>query len=93
MTDNVTEKDQKIIRRLTGRVVSDKMDKSIVVLIERKVKHPMYGKYVTRSTRIHAHDAENSCREGDLVAIVECRPISKTKAWTLNEILERAAQA
>lgn len=93
MTDNATEMGQKVIRRLTGRVVSDKMDKSIVVLIERKVKHPKYGKYVTRSTRIHAHDAANSCREGDLVAIVECRPISKTKAWALDEILESAARS
>ncbi len=92
MTDQ-TNVDKKIQRQLTGKVVSDKMEKSIVVLIERKVKHPKYGKYVTRSTRIHAHDAENSCREGDTVTIQECRPLSKTKAWKLVQIIEKAASA
>ena len=78
------------IRTLQGRVVSDKMDKSIVVLIERRVKHPMYGKFLTRSTKIHAHDETNQCKEGDLVAIRECRPLSKTKSWTLDSIIKTA---
>jgi len=78
------------IRTLQGRVVSDKMDKSIVVLIERRVKHPMYGKFLTRSTKIHAHDETNQCKEGDLVAIRECRPLSKTKSWTLESIIRTA---
>ena len=78
------------IRTLQGRVVSDKMDKSIVVLIERRVKHTMYGKFLTRSTKIHAHDETNQCKEGDLVAIRECRPLSKTKSWTLESIIKTA---
>ncbi len=78
------------IRTLQGRVVSDKMDKSIVVLIERRVKHPMYGKFLTRSTKIHAHDETNQCKEGDLVAIRECRPLSKTKSWTLESVIKTA---
>ncbi len=78
------------IRTLQGRVTSDKMDKSIVVLIERRVKHPMYGKFLTRSTKIHAHDETNQCKEGDLVAIRECRPLSKTKSWTLESIIKTA---
>lgn len=77
-------------RTVTGRVVSNKMDKSITVLVERKVKHPLYGKYVKRSTKLHAHDEENTCREGDTVSITECRPLSKTKTWRLVEVLERA---
>jgi len=78
------------IRTLQGRVISDKMDKSITVLIERRVKHPMYGKFLTRSTKIHAHDETNQCKEGDLVAIRECRPLSKTKSWTLESIIKTA---
>ena len=69
-------------RTLTGRVTSTKMAKTVTVLIERKVKHPLYGKYITRSTKYHAH-TEEQLREGDLVEIKECRPISKTKAWTV----------
>ena len=80
----------KRVRTLTGRVVSDKMDKSIVVLIERRVKHPMYGKYVSKSTKIKAHDEKNDCKEGDLVTISESRPISKSKNWTLVKVEERA---
>ena len=76
-------------RTLTGKVVSNKMDKSITVLIERKVKHPMYGKYITRSTKLHAHDEQNVCQEGDIVTISECRPLSKTKNWTLVEVVEK----
>lgn len=73
---------------LTGRVVSNKMDKSITVLIERLVRHPLYGKQLRRSTKIKAHDEENVCQQGDLVRIKETRPISKTKAWTLVEVVE-----
>ena len=73
---------------LTGRVVSDKMDKSITVLIERLVRHPLYGKQLRRSTKIKAHDENNVCQQGDLVRIKETRPISKTKAWTLVEVIE-----
>jgi 30S ribosomal protein S17 len=83
--------ENKLVRTLTGRVVSDKMNKSIVVLIERRVKHPMYGKYVSRSSKLKAHDENNECRTGDLVTIAESRPISKTKSWTLVKIEERAA--
>lgn len=77
-------------RTLTGRVISDKMDKTRTVLVERTVKHPKYGKYIKRSTKLHAHDEDNSCRSGDLVMIEECRPISKTKAWRLHKIVVRA---
>ena len=77
-------------RIVSGRVVSNKMDKSIVVLIERRVKHPVYGKYITRSSKVHAHDANNDCNEGDTVTIKEVRPISKTKTWSLVSIDERA---
>ncbi len=80
----------KVSRSLTGRVVSNKMDKSITVLIERKVQHPTYGKYVKRSTKLHAHDEKNICGEGDLVTIEQCRPISKTKAWKLLSVIEKA---
>ena len=81
---------QDIKRTQTGRVVSNKMDKSVSVLIERQIKHALYGKYIKRSTKVHAHDEENSCGEGDLVTISECRPLSKTKSWRVVEILERA---
>lgn len=77
-------------RTLSGRVVSNKMDKTITVLVERQVKHPIYGKYIKRSNKIHAHDADNVCQEGDLVTIEETRPISKTKAWKLNSIDRKA---
>ena len=82
--------EQKIERTVTGRVVSDKMNKSITVLVERRVKHELYGKYITRSTKLHAHDENNDCNEGDLVTIKECRPISKSKTWMLVSIEERA---
>ncbi len=77
-------------RRLTGRVLSDAMDKTITVLIERRVKHPLYGKYVRRSTKVHAHDGGNVSTKGDLVVVEQCRPISKTKAWRLVDVLEKA---
>jgi small subunit ribosomal protein S17 len=79
-------------RTLTGRVVSNKMDKSITVVVERKVKHPLYGKYVRRSTKVHAHDANNECRTGDVVLVEQCRPLSKSKRWQLVEIIERPAR-
>ncbi len=78
------------IRTVTGRVISDKMDKTATVLIERKVKHPVYGKYIRRSTKLHIHDENNACREGDLVTIQECRPLSKTKSWKLVEVVGRS---
>ena len=78
------------IRTLQGVVISNKMDKSIVVLIERRVKHPMYGKYMTRSTKLKAHDETNQCNAGDLVTIRECAPISKSKSWTLVDIITKA---
>ena len=86
--ENMSEQ-RKIQRTLTGRVVSDKMDKTITVLIERRVTHPLYGKIVTRSKKYHAHDEKNECHEGDLVTIEECRPISKTKAWRVAKLVEK----
>jgi small subunit ribosomal protein S17 len=77
-------------RRLTGRVLSNAMDKTITVLVERRVKHPLYGKFIRRSTRIHAHDEENSCANGDLVMVEQCRPLSKTKTWRLLEVVVKA---
>jgi small subunit ribosomal protein S17 len=76
-------------RTLVGRVVSDKMDKSISVLVETREQHPLYKKYMRRSKKFHAHDADNACQIGDLVRIEECRPISKTKTWRLVEVIER----
>jgi small subunit ribosomal protein S17 len=81
---------QNIKRTKTGRVVSNKMDKSVTVLLERQIKHALYGKYIKRSTKVLAHDEENSCTEGDKVMIAECRPLSKSKSWRVIEILERA---
>lgn len=80
----------KTIRTQQGRVVSDKMEKSIVVTIERLVKHPLYGKFMKRTTKLHVHDENNECGIGDLVEIKECRPLSKTKAWTLVRVIEKA---
>jgi small subunit ribosomal protein S17 len=80
----------KINSRLSGRVVSDSMDKTITVLVERRVKHPLYGKFIRRSTKIHAHDEENACSQGDLVTVEQCRPLSKTKTWRLLEVIEKA---
>jgi small subunit ribosomal protein S17 len=81
---------QEIKRTQTGRVVSNKMDKSVTVLIERQIKHALYGKFIKRSTKVLAHDEENNCGEGDKVMIAECRPLSKSKSWRVIEILERA---
>lgn len=79
-----------LARTLIGQVISDKMDKTVTVLVERRVKHPLYKKYIRRSTKLHAHDEGNECHVGDLVSITQCRPLSKTKFWRLHEILERA---
>ena len=84
---------EKRSRTVTGKVVSNKMDKSITVLIERRVKHPVYGKYVTKSSKVHAHDANNECGIGDVVTVKEVRPISKTKTWSLVSIDEKAVSA
>jgi small subunit ribosomal protein S17 len=77
-------------RKLVGRVISNKMDKTVTVLIERRVRHPVYGKYLLRSTKLHAHDASDSVGEGDLVEIVESRPLSRTKNWTVTRVVEAA---
>ncbi|RUO72827.1 30S ribosomal protein S17 [Idiomarina seosinensis] len=82
--------EEKRIRTLQGKVVSDKMDKTITVAVERRVKHPVYGKYISRTTKVHAHDEENQCKMGDLVIVRESRPLSKNKSWALMEIVERA---
>jgi small subunit ribosomal protein S17 len=80
----------KSAKTLTGTVVSSKMNKTISVAVERLIKHPTYGKYVRRTTKLLAHDENNECREGDTVAIAECRPLSRHKAWTLVRVVERA---
>ncbi len=85
MTDNQTK-----LRTITGKVVSNKMDKTITVLVERVVKHPVYGKYIKRSTKMMAHDEQNSCNEGDVVSITSCRPMSKNKTFTLVAVLDAA---
>ncbi|MBI4204900.1 MAG: 30S ribosomal protein S17 [Betaproteobacteria bacterium] len=77
-------------RTLTGRIVSDKMEKTVTVLVERRVKHPLYGKVITRSKKYHAHDEKNEYREGDQVMIEECRPLARTKAWRVVKLLEKA---
>jgi small subunit ribosomal protein S17 len=83
---------ENLVRQLTGRVVSDKMDKTISVLIERREKHPIYGKYVSKSTKLKAHDEKNEARQGDVVTIKESRPLSKSKSWALVKIEERATE-
>ena len=83
---------QKTQRTIEGRVVSNKMHKTVTVLIERQVQHPLYGKIVRRSTKVHAHDENGECKEGDVVRIAETRPMSKTKNWRVVEILTRAAE-
>ena len=82
--------EEKRVRTLQGKVVSDKMDKTITVAVERRVKHPIYGKYISRTTKVHAHDEENQCKMGDTVIVRELRPLSKNKSWALLEIVERA---
>ena len=78
------------IRTVQGRVVSNKMDKTITVAVERKVKHPIYGKFIKRTTKLHAHDETNQCNEGDVVTVRECRPLSKSKNWTLVDVVTKA---
>jgi small subunit ribosomal protein S17 len=85
MSENITK-----LRTITGRVVSNKMDKTITVLVERVVKHPVYGKYIKRSTKMMAHDEQNVCMEGDMVTITSCRPLSKNKTFKLVQVLESA---
>jgi len=80
----------KVVRSLSGRVVSDKMDKTVTVLVERKVKHPLIGKVVRKSNKFHAHDENNECKEGDVVTITESRPMSKTKTWVVSKIDSKA---
>jgi len=82
----------KALRTIEGRVVSNKMAKTVTVLLERQVPHPLYGKIVRRSTKVHAHDENGECKEGDVVRIAECRPMSKTKNWRVIEVITRAAQ-
>ena len=80
----------KTVQTLTGKVVSNAMEKTIAVLVERQVKHPLYGKYIRKSTKILAHDELNECGDGDTVAIEECRPLSKNKSWRLQKVIEKA---
>ena len=80
------------LRTVEGRVVSNKMDKTVTVLVERQVKHALYGKYIKRSTKLHAHDADNTCNEGDVVRVTEIAPMSKTKNWRVVEVITRAVQ-
>ena len=87
----MSEDKKKGQRTVIGRVVSDKMDKTVSVAIERLIKHPVYGKYIRRTTKVLAHDAANECKPGDRVAISECRPISRNKSWTVVNVVERAA--
>tara|TARA_R110002050_G_scaffold300805_1_gene473003 strand:+ start:4731 stop:4991 length:261 start_codon:yes stop_codon:yes gene_type:complete len=81
---------EKSTRLVTGRVISDKMDKTITVLVERKVAHPIYKKYMKRSTKLHVHDETNECNIGDVVTVTSSRPLSKTKSWSLVEVIDRA---
>jgi len=90
MNEQATE--QKVQRKIVGRVVSDKMDKTVSVAIERLVKHPVVGKYIRRTTKLMAHDENNECKSGDRVAISECRPIAKNKSWRVVDIVERAPE-
>jgi small subunit ribosomal protein S17 len=92
MSDAGTTEQAGMRRRLTGRVVSDKMDKTVTVLVERRVPHPLYNKFVGRSKKYHAHDEQNEYHTGDLVLIEECRPMAKTKAWRVVKLVEKARE-
>jgi small subunit ribosomal protein S17 len=93
MSDESSKEPEKNVQRTTvGRVVSDKMNKSVSVAIERVIKHPVYGKYVRRTSKVMAHDENNECKTGDRVAISECRPISRHKSWRVVSVIERAVQ-
>lgn len=87
MSDNATP-----LRTVEGRVVSNKMNKTVTIVVERQVKHPLYGKYIRRSTKLHAHDEANACNEGDVVRVTECAPMSKTKNWRVVEIVSKSAE-
>lgn len=87
MTEQNTAK-----RTVSGRVVSNRMDKTVTIAVERLVRHPLYGKYIRRTTKLHAHDEDNRCQLGDWVAVEECRPLSKIKSWRLVKVIERAAE-
>ena len=87
----MSEDTKKVQRTVVGRVVSDKMDKTVSVAIERLIKHPVYGKYIRRTTKVLAHDAANECKAGDRVAISECKPVSRNKSWAVVNVVERAA--
>ena len=89
MSENATST---AVKTVEGRVVSNKMDKTVTVLVERLVKHALYGKYIRRSTKLHAHDEDNSCNEGDVVRVSECRPLSKTKNWRVVQVVTRNAK-
>jgi small subunit ribosomal protein S17 len=89
---NEVAKQDTQLRTVQGRVISNKMDKTVTIIVERLVKHALYGKYIRRSTKLHAHDAENACKEGDIVRVSECRPLSKTKNWRVVEIVTHAAE-
>ena len=89
MSENATST---AVKTVEGRVVSNKMDKTVTILVERLVKHALYGKYIRRSTKLHAHDEDNSCNEGDVVRVSECRPLSKTKNWRVVEVVTRNAK-
>lgn len=92
-TSTVDSSSAEVVQRtLSGAVTSDAMDKTITVMIERKIKHPVYGKYIKRSTKLHVHDENNECAKGDTVVIEQCRPISKTKSWRLVKVVEKAIQ-
>ena len=88
-TEKVTKRGR---RPVTGRVISDKMDKTVSVSVERLTKHPVYGKYIRRTTKVLAHDESNECKTGDWVTISECRPMSKNKAWQVVNVVERAPE-
>ena len=92
MSEQTKTTEEKRKRTLVGRVVSDKMDKTVSVAIERLIKHPAYGKYIRRTSKVMAHDESNECKMGDRVAISECRPVSKNKAWTVVNVVERAQE-
>ena len=86
----MSDEKAKTQRTIVGRVVSDKMDKTVSVAVERLIKHPVYGKYIRRTTKVLAHDANNECKAGDRVAIAECKPVSKNKAWAVVNVVERS---
>ena len=88
----MSENNAKKLRTVEGRVVSNKMDKTVTVLVERQVQHALYGKYIRRSTKLHAHDADNACQMGDMVRVAECAPLSKTKNWRVVEVVARTAE-